>query len=208
MLAFALMAVVLGELGVRLKERTLEVFALILLGFLSWAFIALAVEMYSHSTMTGYTDYAHRFVLRSLYFLPLIGAMTFAAVRLCATTRWLANMRTVLVVGASSFLFIYVSAESAWFGKIYLPTLKTGLMTIVWAGSAFGLLAFGIARRLAPVRYVGLGLLGLSVLKLLFIDTASLATPGRVCVFAAVGILMIVGAFLYLKFKTAFEKEM
>ena len=105
---------------------------------------------------------------------------------------------------ASLFLFIYVSAESGWIGRLYLPTLKTGLMTLVWAGTAFGLLALGIVRRLRAVRFVGLGLLGLSVAKVLLIDTASLATPGRVGVFAVVGILLIVGAFLYLRFRKTF----
>lgn len=42
---------------------------------------------------------------------------------------------------------------------------------------------------------------------LLIVDTASLATPGRVGVFAAVGALLIAGAFLYLKFKSLFEEE-
>ena len=77
-------------------------------------------------------------------------------------------------------------------------------MTLVWAGTAFGLLALGIVRRLRAVRFVGLGLLGLSVAKVLLIDTASLATPGRVGVFAVVGILLIVGAFLYLRFRKIF----
>ena len=49
--------------------------------------------------------------------------------------------------------------------------------------------------------------LALSVAKLLFVDTASLATPGRVGVFAAVGVLLIAGAFLYLKFKPLFEAK-
>ena len=42
--------------------------------------------------------------------------------------------------------------------------------------------------------------------KLLLIDTAGLVMPVRVAVFAAVGILLIVGATLYLKFKERFEK--
>ena len=56
-------------------------------------------------------------------------------------------------------------------------------------------------------RLVGLGVLAASVVKLLVFDTARLATPGRVGVFAAVGVLLIAGAFLYLKFKSAFEEE-
>ena len=41
---------------------------------------------------------------------------------------------------------------------------------------------------------------------LLIVDTASLATPKRVGVIAAVGVLLIAGAFLYLKFKSFFKE--
>ena len=71
---------------------------------------------------------------------------------------------------------------------------------------ASALIASGIVRRVRVARLVGLGVLTLSVVKLLFVDTASLSTPGRVGVFAAVGALLIVGAFLYLKFKAVFEE--
>ena len=53
---------------------------------------------------------------------------------------------------------------------------------------------------------VGSVLLAASVGKLLLFDTSTLATPGRVGVFAAVGVLLIAGAFLYLKFKSRFEE--
>ena len=39
------------------------------------------------------------------------------------------------------------------------------------------------------------------------IAKSRLATPGRVGVFAAVGVLLIAGAFLYLMFKSAFEES-
>jgi ABC-type polysaccharide/polyol phosphate export permease len=38
-------------------------------------------------------------------------------------------------------------------------------------------------------------------------DTAHLATPARVALFALAGVLLIVGAFLYMKFKERFEEH-
>ena len=64
-----------------------------------------------------------------------------------------------------------------------------------------------LRRRSKAARLSGLGILAASVVKLLLFDTASLATPGRVGVFAAVGALLIAGAFLYLKFKPFFEEK-
>ena len=48
------------------------------------------------------------------------------------------------------------------------------------------------------------GLVGISLMATLVL--ASLATPARVAVFAAVGVLMVAGAFLYLKFRNRFEE--
>ena len=100
-----------------------------------------------------------------------------------------------------------MTVESHFFGREFLPFLRGGFVTVVWAIVASALLATGIVRRVKTVRLWGLGLLAVSVVKLLFLDTASLATPGRVGVFAAVGVLLIAGAFLYLKFKSFFEEE-
>lgn len=55
------------------------------------------------------------------------------------------------------------------------------------------------------VRLCGLALLAVSAVKALLFDTASLATPARVAVFACVGALLIIGAFLYLRFRSRFE---
>ena len=43
------------------------------------------------------------------------------------------------------------------------------------------------------------------VLKVLLIDTAHLASPARVALFALAGVLLIIGAFLYMKFRERFE---
>lgn len=101
--------------------------------------------------------------------------------------------------------FAIVSAESYWLGKLHFPVLASGLMTIVWSLIAFGLLVLGVMRCLAQFRLCGLALLAVSAVKALLFDTASLATPARVAVFACVGALLIIGAFLYLRFRSRFE---
>ena len=91
-------------------------------------------------------------------------------------------------------------------GAEFLPFLRGGFVTIMWSAIASAFLSVGIVRRIRATRHVGLGLLAASVVKLLLFDTSTLATPGRVGVFAAVGVLLIAGAFLYLKFKSRFEE--
>ena len=103
-------------------------------------------------------------------------------------------------------VFAFISLESHFAGRFLLPVLGGGLVTLVWASAGAALLTAGIVRRGRGARLAGLALLALAVLKILFRDTSSLAAPARVAVFAAVGALLIAGAFLYLRFKNAFEE--
>ena len=110
------------------------------------------------------------------------------------------------VFASSALTFLVITVASYHFGSEVLPSLRGGFVTIVWAVVASALLAAGIMRRSKTARLSGLGILAASVVKLLLFDTSSLATPGRVGVFAAVGVLLIVGAFLYLRFRSAFKE--
>jgi uncharacterized membrane protein len=55
------------------------------------------------------------------------------------------------------------------------------------------------------LRVTALSLLGVTVAKVLLFDTSHLTTPVRVGLFALSGVLLIIGAFLYMKFKVRFE---
>ena len=137
---------------------------------------------------------------------PLPPLAAFIGWRLGAPGFLLENWRKTVFAVAGAMAFVVVTGESYLFGRDYLAFLRGGFVTIVWATTASALLAGGIVWRMRMARLVGLGVLAASVVKLLVFDTARLATPGRVGVFAAVGVLLIAGAFLYLKFKSRFEE--
>ena len=136
------------------------------------------------------------FVLRLLRLWTLPAAV--------AVIGWRRRLNPLFVV-AGIVAFVFLTGEAHLFGKAFLPSLKGGTVTMAWTLTAFGLLLGGILARLRALRLTGLGLLGVAVAKLLVLDTAGLATPARVAVFALVGALMMVGAFLYMKFKGRFE---
>ena len=142
--------------------------------------------------------------IQFLWSVPALVA--FVGWRLGAPDLWLKEVRRPAYATAAGMAFFVLTVESPFFGCAFLPFLCGGFVTIIWAIVASALLATGIVRRVKAVRLWGLGLLAVSVAKLLLVDTASLATPGRVGVFAAVGVLLIAGAFLYLKFKSFFEE--
>ena len=101
--------------------------------------------------------------------------------------------------------FLFYTCEAQMFGAVFLPSLKLGSITVFWSVLAFAGIWFGIARRVKVLRITALLLLGVTTAKLLALDTAHLATAARVAVFSLTGILLIVGAFLYIRFKERFE---
>ena len=202
MLVFCAFAAILAELSARTKERTLEELSLVVTAGCVIGWIVLAGKNYEQMSVY-WTGLANRSL--ELWSLPALFA--FHGVRIAARGTRMENTRMSFFVGAAILAFILVTAESKWFGDLVLPSVGGGCITIVWATIAASLLTAGIVRRWKAIRLTGLGLLGLSVFKVLFIDTASLATPARVAVFAAVGVLMVAGAFLYLKFRSLFESQ-
>ena len=102
-------------------------------------------------------------------------------------------------------VFLFFTGEARNFGYVFLPALKSGTVSVAWLFAAFGGLWAGIVRRSRLSRICALSLLGVAVAKVLVIDTAHLTTPVRVALFALSGVLLIVGAFLYMKFRERFE---
>ena len=201
MLLFCLFAALLVELGARSEEYTLQV-----IGFITTVVVSVVGFGLFVASVETVGGYAHDLVDRMQYLWPLPALVAFTGWRLGDRAFGAGWLRKWSFGIASGMSFVIVTKESQFFGHEFLPALRGGFVTIVWAIVASVLLAVGIVRRVKVARLMGLGVLALSVAKLLFVDTASLATPGRVGVFAAVGVLMIVGAFLYLRFKAVFEE--
>ena len=203
---FCAFAAILAELGVRSGERTVQVLAALVACAMSVLGLSMFIYGIGHSVENG-CGYTRELLERVqlVWFVPPLAA--FLGWRLGAPGRLLAEWRKTALVAAGVMAFVVLTGESYLFGRDYLAFLRGGFVTIVWSVVASALLATGIVRRMRPARLVGLGVLAVSVAKLLLFDTSSLATPGRVGVFAAVGVLLIAGAFLYLKFKSRFEEE-
>ena len=58
-----------------------------------------------------------------------------------------------------------------------------------------------------PLRYVGLGLFTVVGFKVFFVDLASLDQFYRIIAFILLGVLVLCGSFLYLKYRQTFESQ-
>jgi uncharacterized membrane protein len=79
--------------------------------------------------------------------------------------------------------------------------------SIAWGLFALLLLIVGIRKRIAPTRYAGLALLGITVVKLFFHDLSQLDQLYRIGAFIAVAVIAILASFLYQRFLAAVAKN-
>jgi uncharacterized membrane protein len=70
-------------------------------------------------------------------------------------------------------------------------------VSIVWGLYAISLLAIGFWKKMRPLRFIGLGLFGLTALKLVFVDMAAVEQVFRIVSFLVLGLLMIGTSYLY-----------
>ncbi len=193
--SWALIALATAEARAKTGELILSALAKLLLLVAAIGMVVFGIDAYCATFPEPYVPAVFLRVLR-LWTVPVAAAVM---------ARRIGGLR--LMVGAAVVEFLFLTGEAHLFGSAYLPQLHGGTITLAWLLVASGCLWFGILRQHAKLRFTGLALLGVSVVKLLLLDTAHLATPARVGVFAATGVLLIAGAFLYLKFKESFNRH-
>ncbi len=143
----------------------------------------------------------------------LLRLMDFAAVIafLAVATSMLATRHDDFQRGSKVFggaalamLFLYLTLETNALLHTYLDGLRPGGVSILWAVFALGLILRGIVRREAAVRYVGLGLFAVVVWKVFFVDLSQLDQIYRIVAFIVLGIVVLAGSFVYLKYRDSF----
>ena len=97
--------------------------------------------------------------------------------------------------------YILSALAILWIVTVEIDRIKTGwsggLITLWWAASAFTLIITGLVRRRAYMRYLGLAVIGVTVLKVFFVDTAGLHGLERIGAFFGVGMLMLILSYAY-----------
>lgn len=149
-------------------------------------------------------DYtAEAALLRAVDFGALIAFLATASV-VVGTGRRAAEARPLLAVAGVGTLFVYLTLETNSFLDAYHPGLRAGGVSIVWAAFALALVLAGIARGVGPLRWAGLVLFAIVSAKVFLHDLASLDTFWRIVAFLVLGLLLIAGSFVYLRFRETF----
>jgi uncharacterized membrane protein len=155
-----------------------------------------------------------------LYTYGIATACLFAAGRLLAPPRNLVlgrNVRPLLYTLGTVLAFLTVNIEIADYfstpGAAALIFQFSGNFardmsySIAWGLFALLLLIVGMRKRTAPARYAGLGLLGITVVKLFAHDLSQLDQLYRIGAFIVVAVIAILASFLYQRFVATAAKN-
>jgi uncharacterized membrane protein len=72
-------------------------------------------------------------------------------------------------------------------------------LSVLWGVIGLASVVVGFARHVRPLRYAGLGLFGVTLVKILFVDMASVPPVYRILSFIAVGAVLLCTSFVYHK---------
>lgn len=104
-------------------------------------------------------------------------------------------------------VFAYTSLE-VWSALTqFQPSFRMGGISIFWSIFALALLLTGISKQRSVMRGLGLALMILVVGKVFFIDLAGMDDLVRIVAFIVLGVVVLIGSFLYLKYRHRFETE-
>ena len=120
-----------------------------------------------------------------------------------ASTYWRTIEQATLLLAASVMTVAVMTTEIRGYWSIQelrgepVELVSLMMISVAWAAYAAGTITVGIARGIAPLRYFGMVLLGVTVVKVLVIDLDTLAGIYRIAAFIGVGLVLLFASFLY-----------
>ena len=89
----------------------------------------------------------------------------------------------------------------------FLYGFRNGGVSVWWSLCAIALLFGGIRRRVKALRISGVVLFAACAGKVFLIDLARLEQIWRIAAFAVIGVVILLGALLYIRFKDLFAEK-
>jgi uncharacterized membrane protein len=137
---------------------------------------------------------------RWLDFGLLFGFMATAFREFSSDSR-LKLFRNLFGYGALLFFFAFTSREVVWMLNRVLTGSAEGGLSVYWAAFALALVSAGLIRHLRSLRLAGLVLFAVTAGKVILLDLAGLSPVDRIAAFLLLGLLLLAGAFVYLRFQ-------
>lgn len=136
-------------------------------------------------------------LMRLADFGPLLAFLAFVWLNLGERDAVLARVAGLLW---PLLLFFYLTWELNSMLHCFVPGLRAGGISVLWGSFAAALVYRGLRQPSAWLRYIGLALFALVVGKVFIYDLQRLGNVYRVLALTGFGILLMAGAFFYLRF--------
>lgn len=148
-------------------------------------------------------------IMRLLDFLPAVTFFAYAAFVLIPDS---GGDQDEQLMGYQAFgtlslvmLFVYTTLELNTFLGDKAPGFQSGGISILWSLYAIAFVLSGILKDSKALRYSGLTLFVIVVAKVFFSDLSRLDQLYRIIAFIVLGVIILGGAFVYVRFKDFFE---
>ncbi len=145
--------------------------------------------------------------LRMLDFALVAGVLLLAAWGGSRNERKRFSPAAGYALAALGMLWLSLTLETSTWLYHRLPGFQAGGVSILWAVFALALLLGGILRQVALVRWLGLGLFAIVAVKVFLVDLRNLDAFYRIVAFVVLGLLVLAGSWLYMRFGERFQQK-
>lgn len=184
-------------LGLRAPSR-----AFVAGGLALWALAALRLADGYFTTPANFTAIVNERSLATLAVIGLGYAMVRAVGRHAHAAPYPSEVRAGLHVTCSLLSLSWISAEIGSYWEVRYETPQAYLyeqllLSLGWGLYGAAAVAAGMQQRYAPLRYIGIIVIGATVLKVFFVDLWDLGGIYRVIGFLTLGVLLVLVSYLY-----------
>lgn len=167
-----------------------------------FAYFLLGVTCFRHAFF--YWFLSDGFSNTAPFALSVMGSNTVSGLALIGCVGWMCwrCYEKAFAVLLGLLIWAFLSFDSWRWGTYWGWSMnaKMATLSVLWALYAIAGLVVGLVRDWASVRYCTLGLLGLTLLKVFMMDLGELSTGFRIVAALPVGLLLLSGAWLYLRY--------
>ena len=107
------------------------------------------------------------------------------------------NVLTVVLITTEISFYWQLREETDAAAKL----ARSASVSVAWAVYGTALIVVGIVRRYAPVRYLAIALLALTVVKAFLLDLSMMGGIYRIVGFVGLGVFLLLGAWLYQRYR-------
>jgi uncharacterized membrane protein len=113
----------------------------------------------------------------------------------------------LFVIAANVLTILLISTEISFYWNVRETTdaaadlARMASLSVAWGIYGTALIVVGIVRRYAPIRYLAIALLALTIGKLFLVDLNTLGGIYRIIGFIGLGVFLLLGAWLYQRYR-------